>query len=46
MHGIGRTGPRVLLYKLMGVAEEVGLHSCIVIENDLVLDYMILLHLF
>ena len=41
MHGMGRVGPRVLLYKLTGVIEEVALHSCIIINNDLIFGYMI-----
>ena len=41
MHGIGRTGPRVLLYKLTGITEEVALHSCIVIIYDLIFGYVI-----
>ena len=41
MHGMGHAGPRVLLYKVTGVAEEVQLHSCIIINNDLIFGYMI-----
>jgi hypothetical protein len=41
MHGMGYAGPHVLLYKLTGVVEEVGLHTCIVIIYDLMFGYMI-----
>ena len=41
MHGMGRAGPRVLLYKLTGVTEEVALHSCIIINNNVISGYMI-----
>ena len=41
MHGMGRAGPRVLLYKLTGVTEEVAMHSFVIIHNDLIFGYMI-----
>ena len=46
MHGMGHAGPHVLLYELTRIVEEVALHSCIVINNYLIIDDVMALNLY